>query len=620
MKYQFSFLFFFIIINSFSQPVITSFSPSSGPIGTLVTITGNNFSTSPSSNTVYFGAVKATVISASTNTLTVTVPIGSTFKPITVTKSGQTAISSKPYIVTFGSINFINQYLFDSAKAFTTGNGPKDIAIGDLDGDGLADIATANNSANTITIFKNTSTRRNVTFGTPIEYTLLSNPQSILMHDIDGDGNLDLLTTSSYKFSVYRNTTVNGNIAFEKNDYYIPGGLNPIDLICGDMDGDGKPDIAVMNYSDFSISIFRNEGFIGAISFSANGKLSTGNLYPFSLAIGDLDGDNKPDIAVSDYTSIYDSISIFRNTSTVGNVSFAPKIDFSKARGALGIAIGDLDGDGKNDIAAACYVSGRVSIFKNTSVIGSLSFKKKLDFTTGTYPESITITDLNGDNKPDLCTGNYSGHSISVLRNSCFSDSISFAPKVDYKAGTNPRSMVAGDIDGDGKPDIVTTNINSNNFTVFRNKIPLVKSLCPNGSATISSIFTSPNYQWQQSIDSVNFINIYDNSNFLGSNTGSLSLMNIPSTWYGYQFRCLLNGQPDEQVTLQFSNTWNQSINTAWENPSNWSCGAVPDSNTDIVINSGTIVLSGSTTIRSLTLGPTANFTVAPDIILTITH
>lgn len=71
---------------------------------------------------------------------------------------------------------------------------------------------------------------------------------------------------------------------------------------------------------------------------------------------------------------------------------------------------------------------------------------------------------------------------------------------------------------------------------------------------------------------------------------------------------------------LQFSNTWNQSISTALENPGNWSCGAVPDSNTNVVINSGTIVLSGSTTIRSLTLGPTLNFTVNPGVILTITQ
>ena len=82
-------------------PTITNFSSASGPIGTVVTITGNNFNGTPSNNIAYFGATRATVTTASSTQLTCTVPIGATFDRITVTKGGLTPYSLKPVIVTF---------------------------------------------------------------------------------------------------------------------------------------------------------------------------------------------------------------------------------------------------------------------------------------------------------------------------------------------------------------------------------------------------------------------------------------------------------------------------------------------------------------------------------------
>jgi hypothetical protein len=100
-------LFFGIIAQVFSQPVVTSFNPASGPAGTTVTITGSNFSTTAASNSVYFGAVKATVTAATSTTLTVTVPVGATYKPITVTAGGLTGYSAKPFTVTFANSGHI---------------------------------------------------------------------------------------------------------------------------------------------------------------------------------------------------------------------------------------------------------------------------------------------------------------------------------------------------------------------------------------------------------------------------------------------------------------------------------------------------------------------------------
>src|SRR5882672_2117468 len=92
----------FLLVNSLAaQPVINSFSPMSGPLGTTVTITGQNFDPTPANNIAWFGSVKATVTAATSNTLTVTVPTGAGYRPITITTNHLTAYSAQPFIVTF---------------------------------------------------------------------------------------------------------------------------------------------------------------------------------------------------------------------------------------------------------------------------------------------------------------------------------------------------------------------------------------------------------------------------------------------------------------------------------------------------------------------------------------
>ena len=104
-------------------PVITSFTPTSGPSGTTVTITGTNFNTTAANNIVWFGAVQATVTAATSTSLSVTVPIGTNYQPITVTDitTGLTAYSNEPFIVTFPSSQVIDATAFASTVDFTTG-------------------------------------------------------------------------------------------------------------------------------------------------------------------------------------------------------------------------------------------------------------------------------------------------------------------------------------------------------------------------------------------------------------------------------------------------------------------------------------------------------------------
>jgi hypothetical protein len=161
-------------------------------------------------------------------------------------------------------------------------------------------------------------------------------------------------------------------------------------------------------------------GSITTGSFATKVDFNTGTL-PYSVVIGDVDGDGKPDLAVTNYTS--NNVSVFRNTSTSGSItisSFATKVDFTTGTAPFDIAMGDIDGDGKPDLAVVNYTTNNVSVFKNTSTSGSIgtgSFSARVDFTTGTNPYNIAISDIDGDGKPDLVVTNFNGNSVSVLRN-----------------------------------------------------------------------------------------------------------------------------------------------------------------------------------------------------------
>ena len=146
-----------------------------------------------------------------------------------------------------------------------------------------------------------------------------------------------------------------------------------------------------------------------------------------------------------------------------------------------------------------------------------------------------------------------------------------------------------------------------------------VASLCNGGNTSITSSITGINYQWQLNTGS-GFTNITDNSNYSGTNTVSLQLTNLPSSWYGYQYRCVVDGNNSYPVALQFVDTWTGAVNNTWENPGNWSCGMIPDANSDVVINSGTITVNSNRTCRSLKLGVGVTITVTSGFTLTVTH
>ncbi len=463
-------------------PTITTVTPVVANNGAAVSISGTNFNATTTNNIVYFGATRATVNSATTTSLNVTVPVGSIFAPVTVnnTASNLMAFAPLPFLPTFSGPVSVN---VNAAVNFAVGNSPYDVCIGDIDGDGKSDIVAVNYNSASASVLRNTSTSGSITagsFASAVSFTTGSLPTGVAAGDIDGDGKPDVIVANnSGSVSVLRNTSTSGSVSFAaKVDFGMAsGGSGHVSV--ADFDGDGRADICITNFSSTHVSVFRNTSAPGSITFAARQDFTTGS-SPWQLSVGDIDGDGKTDMIVGNYGS--GSISLFRNISVAGSISFSPKVDFGGVSFPLGVSVADIDGDSKLDIVT-CNAGGSImSVFRNTATIGAInsgSLASAINFASGSGPWQTTIADVTGDGKPDVITANTIG-SVSVFRNTATSGSItsgSFAAKVDFPTGVGPFGVAAGDLDGDGGADIVTANNGSTNVSVLRNTgVPVAPS------------------------------------------------------------------------------------------------------------------------------------------------
>lgn len=244
-----------------------------------------------------------------------------------------------------------------------------------------------------------------------------------------------------------------------------------------DVDGDGKPDM-VMTYSygaGDSVSVYRNTSNGGTISFASRVNVGNVNISATNtVGMEDLDGDGLPDLAgpTNDNT-----INIYRNASSPGKVKFDSLYSITIDRQTSQVAIADLDNDGRNDLAVSISTvlegQNRIAVVRNTSVPGSLSFGAPQIITAGGSPWAIAAGDLDGDGRQDLVTfedGGINASKISCYRNTSVRGAISFDVRttVDISGGNlNAKNLWIADFDGDGKPDIVISN--EVNVAIFRN-------------------------------------------------------------------------------------------------------------------------------------------------------
>ena len=537
------------MLNVYTVPVITSFSPPSGAAGTVVNISGLNFDPTPGNNIVYFGGVQAAVTAASATNLVVTVPVGATYAPITETVNGLTAYANSPFLPAFPSGGTLSSSSLSGPTNLTAGSGPDQVVIADLDGDGKPDLIVANDYGNTISLYRNISTNGSLTAGSfaprvdlvtpPGSYS----PYGLAVADVDGDGQLDIIVSDYDQsiVSVYRNTCTPGNISSSsfatRADF--PVGTGPTGVAVQDLDGDGKPEIVTAIYGGTTVSVLRNIGTLGSLttnSFAPAVSFTVGPT-PVNVMIADVDGDGKADVVTANFGSSSRAMSVLRNLSTLGNIAFATNVDFPGLASSYCLAIGDLDGDGKLDVVVGSQSGGQsVSVYRNTSTPGNIttsSFAAHVDFAAGGWVNTVAIGDVDGDGKPDVAAGTQGSSHLSLFKNTSTPGSFttsSFAARVDFASGSNPYGVAIGDLDGDGRPDIVFANQYNNNISIYQNEVPFGgppaitqqpanQTAIVGGTAafTVAAIGTTPFfYQWN-----------FNGTNIAGATNPSLTLTNV---------------------------------------------------------------------------------------------
>ena len=199
-----------------------------------------------------------------------------------------------------------------------------------------------------------------------------------------------------------------------------------------------------------------------------------------------------------------------------GNITtsfFAPKVDFPTLASVFPIAIGDMDGDGKLDLVVGCGNGSQViSAYRNTATPGSIttgSFAAHVDFAAPGWVNSVALADLDGDGKLDVAVASQLSSVFSIFKNVSVPGSFttaSLAARVDYPAGYNPDGVAIGDLDGDGRPDVVFANAYDSTISIYRNivtfaasvtaPVPVITSFTPQSGAIGTAVtITGTNFQ-----------------------------------------------------------------------------------------------------------------------------
>ncbi len=396
-------------------------------------------------------------------------------------------------LVTAGQSQGVSVFLgngsgsFGAATILTTGFSTVGVAVGDLNGDGKPDVVAAGNNLFAILLGDGNGGASQTTSYVPSEPVIKP-----LTGDLDGDGKLDVATANC--FSCGDATSVFFGDGSGKLRYasVLAVGSSPFSIASGDLNNDGKIDLAIANISQNNVSILLANASGG---FTAPVPLPVGT-QPRSVALGDLNGDQKLDLVTANFNSgtvsvllgdglggfgslasisvpgfnpeyasiadfnndgIPDLVVAYLNASSVsillgnGAGAFGPAANFAVPSGAQQVVVNDFNGDGNADLAVAT-ISGVSVLLGN----GSGGFGAANTLHTTSTALSVVAGDFNGDGKADLATAIGNANVVAVYLGN---GQGGFGPPANFKTGGSPNWIVAADYNGDGNTDLATANL-----------------------------------------------------------------------------------------------------------------------------------------------------------------
>ncbi len=281
-------------------------------------------------------------------------------------------------------------------------------------------------------------------------------PRGGIVGDFNGDGKLDIATANQESSDVSILLAKDAGQFQKAKNSPVKVGASPRSLATGDFNGDKKLDLAVGNSGANSVSILLGDGS-GQFAAAPGAPVKVGS-RPLAVAVADFDGDDKTDLVVVNNAS--DNVSILLGNGK-GGFQEAVGSPFGVGKTPFFVAVSDLNSDGQADLVVVNSGSNSVSVLKGE---GLGSFGAKTDFPTETSPRSIAVADFNSDGKSDLVVANAGANSVSFLPGK---GNGKFGDKTDFPVGPSPRSVVAADFNNNGKLDLAVTSYSANKVFVL---------------------------------------------------------------------------------------------------------------------------------------------------------
>jgi hypothetical protein len=303
-----------------------------------------------------------------------------------------------------------------NGSPFAAGPQPNDVAVADMNGDGHADLIIANHQSPFITVLLGDGTGAFTPApGSPYATGSYPHPHGVAVADFTGDGRLDVAVDS----------WGNNRVALIEGDgtgrlvgtrQMFPVGRRPYErLRSGDFDHDGHADLVTTNLDDGTVTILLGDGS-GAFR-NANGSPFVAGAAPWQVAVGDLDGDGYPDLAVIPYDrDVHDPanvvVSVLRNDGS-GQFHMDSRLRLDGCTGPNAVAIGDVNGDGRQDVAVACATSATLTLF----IADAKGGYARQTIGIGSAPTwgGVALADLDDDGRADIIVSNSREGVVRIL-------------------------------------------------------------------------------------------------------------------------------------------------------------------------------------------------------------